>query len=229
MVETTQSIISQEGLFTLLAFVKAGKGRVRGCHFGTYDYTALCNITSTYQSTSHPVCDFARNVIQVSLANTGVMISDGITTIMPIPPHKVSKEGLPLSQAQIEENEHVVGNAWKHHFDNIMNSLFFGFYQSWDLNPAQLPIRYAAMYSFFLENLDQASKRLSGFMSQATQATMLGNVFDDAASGQGLLNYFLRALSCKALRMEEVSEAGLTPEEIKTRSFTQILKKRRSH
>ena len=226
MIETTQSIISRNGLFTIPALVNAGRGRIRGCHFGTYDYTASCNITAAYQSISHPICDFARNVMQVILANTGVSISDGATTIMPIPPHKASKEGLPLTPVQLEENERVVKKAWKLHFDNIMNSLLFGFYQGWDLNPAQLPIRYAAIYTFFMENLDQASRRLNTFMNQAAQATLMGDIFDDAATGQGLLNFFLRALSCKALKMEEISEAGLTPEEIKSRSFVQILAKR---
>ena len=228
MVETTQSIIDQNGLFTIPMLVNAGKGRVIGCHFGTYDYTASCNITAAYQSISHPTCDFARNVMQITLANTGITISDGATTIMPIAPHKATEEGTVLTPEQLEENERVVKNAWKRHFDNIMNSFLFGFYQSWDLNPAQLPIRYAAIYVFFLENLDQASKRLSAFIDQAAQATLVGDIFDDAATGQGLLNYFLRALSCRALKMNEISEVGLTPEEIRTRSFVQILAKRRS-
>ena len=227
MIETTQSIINQQGVFTIPTLITAGKNRVRGCHFGTYDYTASCNITAAHQSISHPVCDFARNVMQVSLANTGITISDGATTIMPIPPHRVPKDAPPLSDQQKEENEKVVHNAWKLHYSNIMNSLLFGFYQGWDLNPAQLPIRYATMYAFFLGGLDQATKRLRSFIQQAAQATLVGNTFDDAATGQGLLNYFLRALSCRALKMEEVLNAGLDPNEIKSRSFLKILANRR--
>ncbi len=227
MIETTQSIINSKGDFTIPILVAAGRGRVRGCHFGTYDYTASCNITAAHQKISHPVCDFARNVMQVSLANTGITISDGATTIMPIAAHRAPKEGPPLSPQQQEENLRIVHNAWRLHFNNIMNSLLFGFYQGWDLNPAQLPIRYAAMYTFFLEGLDQATKRLQAFISEAAQATLVGDNFDDAATGQGLLNYFLRALSCQALLKEEVLNVGLKPEEIKSRSFLKILENRK--
>ena len=37
-----------------------------------------------------------------------------------------------------------------------------------------------------------ASLRLKSFMDKAAQATLVGDVFDDAATGQGLLNYFLQ-------------------------------------
>ncbi len=227
MIETTQSIINKQGAFTIPTLIVSGKTRVRGCHFGTYDYTASCNITASHQSISHPVCDFARNVMQVSLANTGVTISDGATTIMPIAPHREPKNGPPLTHEQKEENKKVVHNAWRLHYKNIMNSLLFGFYQGWDLNPAQLPIRYATMYTFFLGGLDQATKRLQAFIREAAKATLVGNTFDDAATGQGLLNYFLRALSCRALMMEEVLNVGLEPEEIKSRSFVKILANQR--
>ncbi|HEX8905816.1 MAG TPA: hypothetical protein VF771_13280, partial [Longimicrobiaceae bacterium] len=33
--------------------------------------------------------------------------------------------------------------------------------------------------------------RLRNFVDKAAQATLVGDVFDDAATGQGLLNYFL--------------------------------------
>ena len=227
MLETTPSLVDPNGAFTIPMLLKAGGGRVRGCHFGTYDYTASCNVTAPHQSISHPVCDFARNIMQVNLANTGITISDGATTVMPIPPYRAKQGSPPLSDAQKEENFRVVHNAWRLHFENIMNSLLFGFYQGWDLNPAQLPVRYAAIYTFFLEGLEQAAARLQAFMKQAAQATLVGDIFDDAATGQGLLNYFLRALSCRALTMEEVSKTGLTPEEIQSRSFLKIVANQR--
>ena len=37
------------------------------------------------------------------------------------------------------------------HFDDVRHSLRHAYYQGWDLHPAQLPTRYAAVYSFFLE------------------------------------------------------------------------------
>src|SRR5258708_2821800 len=103
-----------------------------------------------------------------------------------------------------------------------------GFYQGWDLHPAQLPTRYAAVYAFFLEGIEAASERLRKFVAKAAQATLVGEVFDDAATGQGLLNYFLRALNCGAMTEDEaVNLSGLTLEELRGRSFVRILANRR--
>ena len=70
-----------------------------------------------------------------------------------------------------------------------MHSLRTGFYQGWDLHPAQFVTRYAAVYSFFLEGLTSASGRLKTFVEKAALASLFGDVFDDAATGQGLLNF----------------------------------------
>jgi hypothetical protein len=103
-----------------------------------------------------------------------------------------------------------------------------GFYQGWDLHPAQLATRYAAVYSFFLEGLDAASERLRNFIGKAAQATLVGEVFDDAATGQGLLNYFLRAINCGAVTAEEAqSLTGLSLAELRAASFVKILESRR--
>ena len=97
----------------------------------------------------------------------------------------------------------MVHRAWKLHYNHIQHSLTNAFYQGWDLHPAQLPTRYAAVYSFFLDGLEAASERLKNFVEKAAKATLVGDVFDDAATGQGLLNYFLRAVNCGALTEEE--------------------------
>ena len=55
----------------------------------------------------------------------------------------------------------------------------------------------------------------------------MGNVFDDAATGQGLLNFFLRGISCGALTEAEALATGLTLAELRGRSFVRILKGRR--
>ncbi|PYR49075.1 MAG: phosphoenolpyruvate kinase, partial [Acidobacteria bacterium] len=90
-----------------------------------------------------------------------------------------------------------------------------------------LPTRYAAVYAFFLEGLGAASERLRNFVQKAAQATFVGQVFDDAATGQGLLNYFLRALNCGAItEREAVEKSGLTLDELRGRSFVKILAKR---
>ena len=86
----------------------------------------------------------------------------------------------------------AVHRAWKLHFDDVTHSLVNGFYQGWDLHPAQLPTRYAAVYAFFLAARPAATARLRNFVEKAAQATLVGDVFDDAATGQGLLNFFVR-------------------------------------
>jgi hypothetical protein len=96
-----------------------------------------------------------------------------------------------------------------------------------DLHPAQLPVRYAAVYSFFLEGLEAASERLRNFIAVAAKATRVGSVFDDAATGQGLLNYFLRAVRCGAIPESDVlGLTGLTPAQLRSGSFLEILKSR---
>jgi hypothetical protein len=156
-------------------------------------------------------------------AGTGVQLSDGATNIMPVAPHKGT-----LSDAQKAENRAAVFAAWKLHADDIRHSLVNGFYQGWDLHPAQLPTRYGSVYAFFLEGLAPASERLKNFVEKAAQATLVGDVFDDAATGQGLLNFFLRGIACGAVTESEALATGLSLEEIRTRSFVKILDGRRA-
>ncbi len=222
MVETTQSIMSAEGTNPLMRFMEASKGRCLAMHFGTYDYTASCSITAKYQEMDHPVCDFAHHMTKVALAHTGTWLSDGATNTMPIGPHR----GDNLSEQQLQENRDTVHRAWKKGYDHIRHSLWNGFYQGWDLNPAQLPMRYTAVFAFFLESYDDAVERLRTFVEKAARATLIGDVFDDAATGQGLLNYFLRALNSGAITEEEVLVTGLTMDEIRGRSFKKILENR---
>jgi citrate lyase beta subunit len=210
MVETTQSIFGADGSVALPRLVAEGRGRIVAAHFGTYDYTAACGITAAHQHMLHPACDFAKHVMQVTLAGTSLWLSDGATNVMPIGARD------------------VVHRAWRLHYEHVRHSLLTGFYQGWDLHPAQLPTRYAAVYSFFLEGLEAASDRLRNFVQKAAQATLVGDVFDDAATGQGLLNYFLRAMNCGAITEEEaVAKSGLTLEELRSKSFVRILNSRR--
>ena len=211
MVETPQTVIDADGSAGVRKWVDAADGRVRGAHFGTYDYTASLNVTASHQSMDHPACDFARHTLQVSLAGTGVWLSDGATNVMPV-----------------GDDPDVVQGAMRLHFDHIRHSLSHAYYQGWDLHPAQLVTRYAAVYSFFLEGLDAAGARLSNFVESAAKATLVGDVFDDAATGQGLLNYFLRAINCGAITEQEATtRTGLTVDELRTRSFLRILEGRR--
>jgi hypothetical protein len=163
----------------------------------------------------------------VALAGTGIRLSDGSTAILPVPPHRAGPDGPPLAEAQLRENVESVRRAWKLHHDDIADSLARGFYQGWDLHPAQLVSRYAAVFAFFLEGIGPAAERLRNFIAKAAQATLVGDVFDDAATGQGLLNYFLRGINSGAIDEEETALlTGLTLEELRTRSFVRILRGR---
>jgi citrate lyase beta subunit len=227
MIETTQAILNERGESNLLHLAAAARGRCVAAHFGTYDYTASCSITAAHQHMTHPACDFARHMMQVAYAGTGIWLSDGATNIMPVPVHRAAKDGPPLTSAQIAENRAAVHRAWKLHYDHIQHSLVNAFYQGWDLHPAQLPTRYAAVYAFFLQSLDDASDRLRNFVEKAARATLVGEVFDDAATGQGLLNYFLRAINCGAITAEEALPlTGLSIDELRLGSFVKILKSR---
>jgi len=224
MVETTQSLINERGEMNLPQLLDAARGRCVAAHFGTYDYTASCSITAAYQDMLHPACDFARHMMQVSFGGTGVWLSDGATNILPVAPHRGE-----LTAEQQSENRVVVHRAWKLHYEHVRHSLTNAFYQGWDLHPAQLPTRYAAVYTFFLEGLAAASERLRNFVAKAAQATLVGDVFDDAATGQGLLNYFLRAINCRALTEQEAQElTSLSLEELRSGSFTKILQNRQN-
>jgi citrate lyase beta subunit len=209
MVETPQTLFGPDGSVALPIMVAAGGGRVSAAHFGTYDFTASCNITAAHQHMQHPVCDFARAMMQAALP-AHIWLSDGSTAVLPA------------------GDREAIFNAWRMHYNDVRRSLMLGFYQGWDLHPGQLVTRYAALFAFFLEAYDAAAARLRNFMAHAAQATLLGSSFDDAATGQGLLNYFLRGINSAAFTEADVSDAtGLSLDELRTRSFARILDMRR--
>jgi citrate lyase beta subunit len=224
MVETPLSVFASDGRVALPALVAAGDGRVTGAHLGTYDYTASLGITAAEQRMGHPACDFAKSVMQVALAGSGVWLSDGATNVLPVETYRREPDGAPLTPEEREANRIAVHAAWRLHAADVRRSLVQGYYQGWDLHPAQLVSRYAALYAFFLEGVDAAADRLRNFVEQAARATLVGEVFDDAATGQGLLNSFLRALACGAIDEEEAElRTGLRRDELATRSFPRIL------
>ncbi len=214
MIETPQSVL------LLRELAEAGKSRINSAHFGAFDYTASLGITATHQHLQHDACRFARQMMQISLAPLGIRLSDSVTTEMPVPVHR----GENLSEKQTAENKRAVHQAWRKHFNNVTFSLINGFYQSWDLHPNQLAARYAAVYAFFLESADEQSTRLKNFVGKATQAMLTGNQFDDAASAQGLLNFFIRAAQCGAMTETEIlQKTDLSSAELKSASFARIL------
>jgi citrate lyase beta subunit len=206
MIETPESVLN------LRELVKAAQGRAVAAHFGPYDYTASLGITSAHQTLNHAACDFARNMIQITLAGSGLGLSDGPTTHLPIPPHR----GESLSAVHQQENRKTVHRAWKLHYENVRRALGNGYYQGWDLHPAQLVPRYAAVYAFFLEDLEHSAARLRNFLEKAAQATRVGHVFDDAATANGLINHFLRAVNCGALSEADVLRiTGVTADQLR--------------
>ena len=224
MVEATQIVMDEEGRNPMMRIIKASEGRCIAAHFGTYDYTASAGITAKYQTMAHPVCDFAHHMTKVALGGTGIFLSDGATNVMPIGPHR----GDNLTFEQLAENRESVHNGWRIGFKHTTHSLINGMYQGWDLNPAQLPMRYAATYNFFLSSYEDAVNRLRTFVERAAISTLTGDIFDDAATGQGLLNFFLKAMNCGAITEDEALATGLTLDEIRSRSFYRILEGRRN-
>jgi citrate lyase beta subunit len=205
MIEQPQAVIDAQGRVAAPALVRAGRGRCDAVHFGTYDYTASCGIAAAHQSMDHPACDFAKHCLQAALAGTGVWLSDGATNVLPV------------------GDRATVHAAWRLQSRHVRRSLAGGFYQGWDLHPAQLVARFVAVYAFYLDALAAATERLSAFVARAAQATRVGSVFDDAATGQGLLNFFLRGISSGALSENDAQAAGLSLGELRTRSFAAIV------
>ena len=191
-VETTQSIVDSEGRLAIPRFITAGRGRVSGLHFGTYDYTAACGLAAAEQHLAHPACDFARHVMQVSAAGTGVRLSDGSTNILPV------------------GDGDAVREAWQTHYGLVLRSLSHGFYQGWDLHPAQLVTRYAANFGYYLRNAEADAQRLRAYVDKSSSG-----VLDEPATAQALAMSMRRALDCGALEAAEITRlCGLTEAEL---------------
>ena len=203
MIETPGAVIGMDGRIAVRDLVEASSGRCTSVHFGAYDYTGALGISASYQDIRHPACNFARHMMQASLTGSGVRLVDSVTTVIPVPLHK----GKSLSENQRAENKEAVHAGWLLHFQNVTASMAEGFYQSWDLHPNQLVARYAAVYSFFLNEFNSQAARLRSYMEKATKATLTGNTFDDAASVAGLINFFQRGIACGAFSEEEVTES----------------------
>lgn len=217
LIETPEAVKNLEDIGN------AGKKRLRGAHFGAYDYTSLLGIASDRQHLHHEACVYARSRMLNAFAGTGIWMSDSVTTRMPVPVHR-SKE---LKDWQERENRRAIHEAWRLHFNNVTKSMNSGFYQSWDLHPGQLIPRFAAVYSFYLDSAESQVARLRGFIEKASKATLTGNDFDDAASAEGILNFLRRACACGALDTAKTADAvGLSAEELLSIRFREIAGRR---
>ncbi|MEU8998174.1 aldolase/citrate lyase family protein [Streptomyces caniferus] len=187
-IETTQSILGADGRATVARMIEAAEGRATSLHYGTFDYSASCGVSAAHQSLDHPVADHAKAVMQVAAAGTGVRLSDGSTNVLPVGP-----------TARVHD-------AWRLHHGLVRRSLARAYYQGWDMHPAHLPTRYAAVYAFYREGLEQAAARLTAYVAKAG-----GDVMDEPATAKALSGYLLRGLDCGAVDTAEVARlTGLT-------------------
>jgi citrate lyase beta subunit len=182
-IETPQSILAADGTATVARMIHAAGGRCSGLHYGTYDYSAALGIAAAYQSMEHPAADHAKAVMQVAAAGTGVRLSDGSTNVLPV------------------GDTVAVHAAWRLHARLVRRSLERGYWQGWDMHPAQLPTRYLATYAFFREGLLAAAARLRAYAERT-----VGGVLDEPATAQALAGFVARGLDCGALAEGEVRQ-----------------------
>ncbi|GGN83726.1 aldolase [Actinoplanes lobatus] len=186
-VELPSAVLAADGTATVARLITAAGGRCTGLHYGTYDYSAAAGVAAAYQSMEHPVADYAKAVMQAAAAQTGVRLSDGSTNILPVG-----------GTAQVRE-------AWELHRRLVRRSLERGYYQGWDLHPAQLPTRYAATYEFFRDGRDAAVTRLRRYLDRQDSG-----IADEPATARALAGYLLRGLDCGALDDAGFPRAELT-------------------
>jgi citrate lyase beta subunit len=191
-IETPQAVLGPDGTALVAPMITAAAGRCAGLHYGTYDYSASLGIAAAFQSMSHPAADHAKAVLQVAAAETGIAVSDGSTNVLPV------------------GDTGAVRAAWQLHADLVRRSLERGFYQGWDLHPAQLASRYAATFRFFTDGLAAAQARLAAY-----QARLQTGIADEPATARALADYLARGVACGAVAEQpsiaEPTIAGPTP------------------
>ena len=184
-VEASQAVLGSDGTVTVARMIHAAAERCVGLHFGTYDYSADLGIAPSQQSMEHPAADHAKALMQAAAAGTGVRLSDGSSNVLPVGDAEAMRAG------------------WANHLRLVRRSLERGFYQGWDLHPAQLPTRYAATFSFFRDGLEPAIERLRAYRkAEATQ------IADEPATVRALAAFLLRGLDCGAISDAEVATAS---------------------
>ncbi|MCX3061337.1 DUF6986 family protein [Streptomyces beihaiensis] len=187
-IETSQSILAADGTAAVARMIDAAEGRATGLHYGTFDYSACLGVSAAYQASDHPAADYAKAVMQVAAAGTGVRVSDGSTNVLPVG-----------STAKVHD-------AWRLHYGLTRRALARAYYQGWDMHPGHIPTRYAAVFAFYREGFEAAAARLAAYANQAS-----GDIADEPATAKALAGYLLRGLDCGALDIAEVARlTGLT-------------------
>ncbi|TIC89376.1 aldolase [Nocardioides sp. GY 10113] len=180
-VETAQAVLGPDGTAPLPRMIAAGEGRVTGLHYGTYDYARSLGIAARDQALDHAVADHAKAVMQAAAAGTGVFVCDGSCNVLPVGGAEARAEG------------------WRLHAALVTRSLHRGYYQGWDLHPAQLPSRYLATYAYFRDGLTLALERLDAYLGRQSSTYL-----DEPATAAALADYVLRAVECGAVDAAEV-------------------------
>jgi citrate lyase beta subunit len=181
-IETPQAVLGADGTATVARMIHASRGRCSALHYGTYDYSAAVGVAAAYQSMDHPAADHAKAVMQVAAAGTGVRLSDGSTNVLPV-----------------GDRQQVLA-AWRLHLRLVRRSLERGYYQGWDMHPAQLVTRYTGTYGFFRDGLAVSAARLRAYAEKAES-----DVLDEPATAQALAGFLVRGLDCGALDEAETS------------------------
>lgn len=193
-VETPRSVLGPDGAAAAPRILEAAGGRLAAMHLGVFDYTSSLGLMPWEQRLDHAANDFARQVLQVALAGTGVWISDGSSNVVPA-----------------SDRTEDVRAAWRVHADHVRHSLSNGFYQGWDLHPSHLASRYAAAYGWLLPHLGDATERVRAWRDGAAT----GGVLDEPATITSLMRYLRFMVSSGAVDETDVLEAtGLGRDEL---------------
>jgi citrate lyase beta subunit len=183
-VETPQLILGADGRAPVATVIHAGEARVSALHYGTYDYSASLQVSAEYQSAAHPAADFAKEVMQVAAAGTGVQLADGSTNILPV--------------GSAED----VRASWRLHAGLVRRSLERAYYQGWDMHPGHLPTRFLVNFAFYREGFPRAARRLSDYVAKTGSS-----VLDEPATARALARYLYRGFTCGALDETEVTDS----------------------
>jgi citrate lyase beta subunit len=180
-IETPPAVLGADGAATVARMLDAAEQRCLALVYGTYDYSAALGVAPAEQRSDHPVAEYAKAVMQVATANTGVRVSDGSSNILPVGDHD------------------AVLHAWRVQARLVWRALRGGLYQGWDMHPAQLPARFLVTYAFFREGAPSAVARLRAYRAKAESGVM-----DEPATERALVAYLERGVGCGALDPDEV-------------------------
>ena len=142
---------------------------------------------------------------------------------MPVAPHR-RRRGRRSRRHERAENRAAVHRAWRLHADHIRHSLVNGFYQGWDLHPAQLadPLRRGLRV---LPRRPRRGVRAADATSSRRPRRRRWSATSSTTPrpGRACSTTSCAAINCGAITEEEALGDGLTLEELRGRSFVKIL------